>query len=439
MLTWLFTKTPLFFFTQSFWRDEAFSYFMAKKNIVEMIFLTAKDFNPPLYYSILHFWMKIFGTSEIAIRSLSLVFFWGTIYVVFLFLNNIFKIKEKKAFLYLFLFIINPLLLYYSFEARMYSMLAFFASLSFYSFCKKDGRLYIFSTVAGLFTHYFMVLVVFGQLIFLLFNKKSVDYIKPRAVYFSMLLFLPWLIFFLSQNNFPNSFWITKPHLKDLLTIFGVIYTGNEASFYPVYLTVGVQNVVIYLSFIFTVIIAFGISNYYKNGVKKDKSVLQLLFIWGIGIPLAIYLISFIKPIYFPRYLIFTSVGFLLLNIFILERINIFFRILLVAILIFFTFTYQKLQLDFRKKTNLEKTLQEIKILAHKGDKIYVDDLDFFTIQYYFGENNVYIYGKSYHDIPSYNGKILIPKEKVAQNLPYYPKKAFIINQYGQYTISSMY
>ena len=65
MLNFIFTKTPLFFLTQSFWRDEAFSYFMAKKNISEIIFLTAKDFNPPLYYSILHFWIKIFGGSEI--------------------------------------------------------------------------------------------------------------------------------------------------------------------------------------------------------------------------------------------------------------------------------------------------------------------------------------------------------------------------------------
>jgi len=134
MLNFLFTKTPLFFLTQPFWRDEAFSYFMAKKNIFEMLFLTAKDFNPPLYYFILHFWMNIFGSSEIALRSLSLLFFWGTICIVFLFLNNIFKMKERKSSIYLILFIINPLLLYYAFEARMYSMLAFFATLSFYAF-----------------------------------------------------------------------------------------------------------------------------------------------------------------------------------------------------------------------------------------------------------------------------------------------------------------
>ena len=98
MLSFIFSKTPLSFFVQSLWRDEAFSYLLAKKNIIEIIFLTAKDYNPPLYYLILHFWIKIFGHSEIALRSLSLIFYWATIYIVFLFLTEIFKIKNKYYF-----------------------------------------------------------------------------------------------------------------------------------------------------------------------------------------------------------------------------------------------------------------------------------------------------------------------------------------------------
>lgn len=85
MINYLFTKTPLLFFAQSFWRDEAFTYFLAKENVFKITSLTAKDFNPPLYYLIIHFWMKIFGTSEITLRLFSLIFFWATIYVGFFF------------------------------------------------------------------------------------------------------------------------------------------------------------------------------------------------------------------------------------------------------------------------------------------------------------------------------------------------------------------
>src|SRR3989338_2251456 len=229
MLQYLFTKTPLLFLTQSLWRDEAFSYFMAKKNIFEMIFLTAKDFNPPLYYFILHFWMKIFGGSEIALRSLSIIFFWATIYVAFLFLNNIFKIKQKKSFFYLLFFVINPFLLYYAFEARMYSMLAFFATLSFYYFLKKNYKFYTLVTVLGLFTHYFMIFVVAGQWLFLWINKKKGFQFKKSAIYISGLVFSPWLLFSLLQRNLFSSYWITRPQIKYILGLPVVIYTGIES------------------------------------------------------------------------------------------------------------------------------------------------------------------------------------------------------------------
>ena len=439
MLTWLFTKTPLFFLTQSFWRDEAFTYFLAKKNVFEIIFLTAKDFNPPLYYLILHFWMKIFGGSEIALRSLSIIFFWATVYTAFFFLNDILKIKLKKSFFYLIFFIINPLLLYYAFEARMYSMLAFLATLSYYAFCKKNYRLYLLATISGLFTHYFMIFVVFSQLLFLFLNKNGVNNFKKTVVYSSLLVFFPWLVFFFNQNSLPATFWISKPYFRDIFGLFGVIYTGNESSFYANTFIKKMELSVIYFSFILFVITATGIYFYFKKLSKKERFVFQLFFLWGVGITSAIGLISFVKPMYFPRYLIFATVGYLLLVIFILEKLNIYLKTLLVTILIILTFSYQKLQIEYRKKTDMRKILREIQAISGKKDLVYVDDLDFFTAQYYFDTNRVYIYGKSYKDIPAYNGKVLIPKEKVASSLPFYPQKAFILNSDGKYTIQAMY
>ncbi len=435
MLNFIFTKTPLFFLTQSFWRDEAFSYFMAKKNISEIIFLTAKDFNPPLYYLILHFWIKIFGGSEIALRSLSIIFFWATIYIGFLFLNNIFKIKPKKSFFYLIFFILSPLLLYFAFEARMYSMLAFFASLSCYTFYKKNYRFYLLSTVAGLFINYFMIFVVFSQLLFLLINKKSAFNFKKSVIYLSLLTFLPWLIFFLNQNSFPNSFWLIKPQFKHLFNLLGIVYTGHESNLYPNSLIVNAmeKNVFFFsILLIFIVIIGF---LYFRK-----KTLFHLLLIWGIGIPLFALIFSFIRPIFIPRYFIFTVVGLILLVILILEKMPFLLRTVFIILLLLLSFNYQVLQLKYRQKYDLRKSLREIKVIANKNDLVYVTDyLDFFTAQYYLNDNKVYIYGKSYKEIPAYSGKVLIPKEKIASTLPFYPQKAFILNSDGKYTIQAMY
>src|SRR3989338_7590890 len=143
MMNLLFTHTPLKFFVQSFWRDEAFSYIMAHQNIVDILYHTAEDFNPPLYYVLLSLWMTIFGHSEIALRTLSLLFFWATIYISFDFMHDVLNISYKRAVVYMFLMIINPVLLYYGLEARMYIMLGFFAALSYYALHTNRKRLHL--------------------------------------------------------------------------------------------------------------------------------------------------------------------------------------------------------------------------------------------------------------------------------------------------------
>ena len=166
--------------------------------------------------------MKIFGSSEIALRSLSFVFFWATLYIVYLFLFNIFKFSLKKSFFYLLFFLINPLLLYYAFEAMMYLMFAFFATLSFYSLYKKDSKLYLLSTILGLYTHYFMILILVSQY----FVSKNKNQLR------AFLIFVPWLFLVLFQKGIVvGSFWIKKFDYRLIINFIGQLYTGYENTF----------------------------------------------------------------------------------------------------------------------------------------------------------------------------------------------------------------
>jgi len=435
MLGFLFTKTPLMFFVQSFWRDEAFSYLLAKRNVLEILFLTAKDFNPPLYYLILHYWMKLFGPSEIALRSLSLIFYLGTVYVVFLFLTNILKISFKKSLLYLLLSVLNPLLLYYAFEARMYTMLAFFVTLSYYFFYKKNSLLYFLSSVLGLYTHYFMIFVVFAQAIFLfLTNKKKTDLNQYLRIIYPLLLFIPWFVFVLLNKNVTSeSFWIEKITFDTVKRFFGTLFTGYEKDygfFEKLILTLSIG-----LFFFF---------GYGAVSVLKDKRPKKMMFLylslWGIGIPLLVLIISFYKPLFLTRYLIFAGVGLNLLMVFLLERLGVFFRYLIFILLLIISINYINLQVKEWKKSDYRKLFREIKVLAKKDDLLYVtNELDYFTAQYYFYENRVFIYKKTYEEIPNFVGKVLIPKSKVVNTLPSYPKKAFIITSDSHYDIQAAF
>ena len=68
----------------SLWFDEAFSVHFASMDLHTMWEFLKFENNPPLYFGVLHFWMKLFGDSEIAVRALSMVFGLASIPLVYL-------------------------------------------------------------------------------------------------------------------------------------------------------------------------------------------------------------------------------------------------------------------------------------------------------------------------------------------------------------------
>src|SRR3990167_10461302 len=100
---------------QSFWRDEAFSFFVAEKSLKDIFLFVIKDAQGPLYYYVLHFWMILFGNSEAMIRSLSIVSHMALGILVFFFIRYL----TKNTFVSIFAAtatLFNPMLLSYSFE-----------------------------------------------------------------------------------------------------------------------------------------------------------------------------------------------------------------------------------------------------------------------------------------------------------------------------------
>lgn len=440
MLSFLFTQTPLAFLTQSFWRDEAFSYLLAKRGVLEIISLSIKDFNPPLYFLLLHYWMILFGSSEIGLRSFSFIFYWLTVYLVFLFLTEILKIDLRKNLLffvfYILLFIVNPFLSYYAFEARSYSLFTFLATLSYYSFYKKNYKVYFFATALGLYTHYFMLFVLLSQAFFnFLISKKSRRYEAIKKILIKpLLIFLPWFVIVLvAKKFFVSSFWIQKITLKTLVDLLGILYTGYDGGLHSYSSRITFISITILLLLVALV----------KMRNKKYELGNHLQFylsLWAIGVPLLIFFISLAKPIFFPRYFIFSTVGFLLFFVYMLDQAKVGLRTLALIILFIVALYFQKTQIQHDKKRDFQKLAREVKVLAKKDDLIYVtSELDFFTAKYYFPTGKIYIYNKSYDEIPDFVGKVLISKNDIASSLPFYPKKAFVLKSDGTYNIQALY
>src|SRR3990167_8097097 len=117
--------------TESLWLDEATTALVAKMPLTDIFnkFLPG-DFHPPLYYLLMKFWIGVFGSSEVSLRTPSLIFALLTVYLVYKMYGKVWAL----------LLATSPLLFYYAQEARMYSMAMFLVALAIFSFVKITKR-----------------------------------------------------------------------------------------------------------------------------------------------------------------------------------------------------------------------------------------------------------------------------------------------------------
>jgi len=164
----------------------------------------------------MHYWARIVGSGEIAFRIPSVLFGLGTIWVVYLIGRKRSRVGNLDLWGAL-LMATAPYHIYYSQEARMYSMVTFFSSLSMLFFFKiirlansstkspdKKRRFsipfgYILFTGLALYSDYYAIFVVLAQIIAgtIILRKRM---IKLFFYYlFFPILFLPALPLLASQ------------------------------------------------------------------------------------------------------------------------------------------------------------------------------------------------------------------------------------------------
>lgn len=157
---------------QSLWLDEAINV-VAAKNLDFLSFVTKYpigDYHPPGYFAVLWVWTHIFGFSEMSVRMPSVLLGIGTVFFTYLLGKELFD-KRVANIAGIFL-ALAPLHVYYSQEARMYSLSAFAVVMSYYFLVKLTkgeswGKLgYLVSCILILYSDYVTYLVFPAQLLF---------------------------------------------------------------------------------------------------------------------------------------------------------------------------------------------------------------------------------------------------------------------------------
>lgn len=123
----------LLYIDTAFWYDEACSWVSASQSFPFGIInnlLTIDLQHTPLYFFLLHFWMRIFGDGEVAIRMLSLLFGSGSVVLAYIVSNKLFNNNRIISYSAMLLAAVSPLLVFFSVEARMYPAAVFLVLLS---------------------------------------------------------------------------------------------------------------------------------------------------------------------------------------------------------------------------------------------------------------------------------------------------------------------
>ena len=191
--------------------------------------------HPPLYFLILHSWLRLFGTGERTVRTLSGLFYSISVLAVFGIARELYG--AKTGLLCGVIYLSSPLAILAAQFARMYSLLSLLSVLSTWLYLQfsikpRDSRLlfalYIAVNVLGTFTHIGFFFLIFGQIVVHLFFYRHVR--MRRFVLAIVLSLVPYLVLWapilLTQitNSAEGAAWVKKPGwsmLSDLLFNYG--------------------------------------------------------------------------------------------------------------------------------------------------------------------------------------------------------------------------
>jgi mannosyltransferase len=220
-----------------FWIDEGLSVGIADRPLGDIPAALKLDGSPPLYYMLLHVWMSIFGTTEEATRTLSVVCTLLAVPVAFWAARSLFG--ERAAWMAAVLAATNPFLTRFAQEARMYALLALLALIA----CGAFGQAFVVgggirerrpsaivlavALALMLYTHnwaLFFATACGAVWLFLVWrSRERRDLLVTGAVAFggALLLYLPWVPTTLYQVAHTGAPWAEAPSVVALLGSLG--------------------------------------------------------------------------------------------------------------------------------------------------------------------------------------------------------------------------
>jgi hypothetical protein len=207
----LFPSSPL-------WLDEALTVNIADQPVGSITDALRHDGHPPLYYYVLAGWMDLFGTSDLAVRSLSMVLGFVALGLTFVVARR--HGGSELAAMTAFVMAVSPYGVRYSSETRMYALVMVLVLIGWLALDRAVAnptvlRLLPLTVVSGalLLTHYWCFFMIAGLVWLLGMHAWFVPAERKShmraaiAIVAGGVLFLPWLGGFWYQIRHTGTPW----------------------------------------------------------------------------------------------------------------------------------------------------------------------------------------------------------------------------------------
>jgi mannosyltransferase len=200
------------------WLDEALSVNIAKLPVGDLLDALRHDGHPPLYYLILHYWMKLFGQGDVAVRALSGIIAVASLPLAWLAGRGL--AGRSGGRWALIVVALSPYWVRYGTETRMYALVMFLVLAGYLlvqdALVKPTAlRLVGIGLVSGLLllSHYWAFYLLAAVVLILAFrwwreaDTQGTTLRVGAAVVAGSVLFVPWLGGFLYQAGHTGTPW----------------------------------------------------------------------------------------------------------------------------------------------------------------------------------------------------------------------------------------
>lgn len=226
---------------EGLWADEAFVVALSRLELGGLFRLSiASDTHPPLHALLLRAWMRLFGSSEEAVRSLSVLF--GVAGVGLSARLGARLLGEEAGLQAALLLATSPYHVYYSQETRGYTLLVLLAIASWDALvarmpgganaaeAREPGLVYVLVTALMLYAQPYAVFILLAQNLYVLAAyRRNLPALGRwlRAQLLVAALFGPWVPILAGQAaRAMSGFWIERPGTSHLLVTFAQ-YAGS--------------------------------------------------------------------------------------------------------------------------------------------------------------------------------------------------------------------